>query len=299
VIGHRRDPEVEAECLHVRDFRSLLQVVRKSFRVVSLDELVAALIEGRELGPRTLVITFDDGYANNAEVAAPILEEMRLPWSVFLPAMLIEENRRQWTDDLRVLIHRGSCRRLRLQWLEHDLRLDLETPAQRRDAFVHLQDLWRYADDEQRRPGLEQFYAHYSEDEIQTLRAEYKAFAPMTWDQARQLKSAGVGIGNHSLNHLPLGHQPERVIRREIEGGRQLLNARIGAHLPHFSYPYGRQTSVTATTERVLAELGYQSAMTLEQNVVTAASSLLRLPRLIVAPQLGRNLFTLWQRFIR
>ncbi len=299
IIDHPRDPWVEPDALHLNDFRAMLKVLRRSFNVISLDEMVSTLRANENLPARTVVLTFDDGYANNAELAAPVLDEMGIPWSAFLPPAFIEDRQRQWTDDLRMLVHRGSAKSLHLQWQGglHDF--DLNTPEQRTHVFETVQDWWRYADEDKRRPGIKQVYAHYSRDELNSLRERYATFAPMTWDQARELKASGVGIGNHSLHHLPLGEQPEEVVRHEITAGRDLLTRRIGEHLNHFSYPYGRQTSVNTLTDRVLSELGYQSGLTLEQNVVTSESDLLRLPRLIVAPQLGRNLFTLWQRFIR
>ena len=122
----------------------------------------------------------------------------------------------------------------------------------------------------------------------------------MTWEQARELQSAGVDVGSHSLNHIALGQQPEEVVRQEILGARELLRRRIGDHSPHFSYPYGRQSALSETTERIVAEAGYQCGLTLEQNVVCCAhQNPLQLPRLIVSAQVGRVLFSLWQRFIR
>jgi peptidoglycan/xylan/chitin deacetylase (PgdA/CDA1 family) len=54
------------------------------YRVISLDELAAALREGRPLPRRAVVITIDDGYRDNAQVALPILRRHGFAASVFL-----------------------------------------------------------------------------------------------------------------------------------------------------------------------------------------------------------------------
>jgi peptidoglycan/xylan/chitin deacetylase (PgdA/CDA1 family) len=122
----------------------------------------------------------------------------------------------------------------------------------------------------------------------------------MTWDQARQLKAAGVDVGSHSLSHIALAPQTPELIRHELHTARELLQRRIGDHSPHFSYPYGRPASMSPEVESVLLEMGYHCGLTLEQEIVRCERcNLTALPRLIVSAQVGRVLFALWQRFIR
>lgn len=54
------------------------------YRAIPLDELTVALREGRPLPRRAVVITIDDGYSDNAEVALPILRRHGFAASVFL-----------------------------------------------------------------------------------------------------------------------------------------------------------------------------------------------------------------------
>src|SRR4051794_17108734 len=64
-------------------FRPKLELLPRHFRIVPLDELVGRLLQG-ESGRGLLAITFDDGYVNNVELAAPILHRMGLPATFFL-----------------------------------------------------------------------------------------------------------------------------------------------------------------------------------------------------------------------
>ncbi len=301
VAARPLDPDVECEILPVSEFRKLLGILHRSFAVISLTELLACIRENRTPPPRSVVITFDDGYANNCTVAAAELDRLGLPWSAFLPAALVEEGRWQWIDDARLLIHKGRRDGLELSWPDGRLKLELRTNDQRHAAVEQIHQLGRYVCDQTREDLLDSLYAQYPSGLLEGLRERFAAsFAPLTWDQARQLKAAGVDLGSHSLTHTALAAQPEPAIRREVFLARDLIAQRLGAVGTHFSYPYGRAASINELTERALNEAGYDCAVTLEQDAVRCREvNPLRLPRLIVSPMIGRTVFNLWQRFCR
>ena len=300
VIGHKPHPEVECEHLPVAGFRQLLDLLQRSFRVISLAELVACIQARRSPPPRSVVITFDDGYANNHTVAAEELARRHMPWSAFLPAALIETGRYQWIDDVRLLIHCGGRRELALTGDEDTPTFDLADGQARHEAVRAIHQWCRYVPDAVRRERLAMLYKAYPAGRVEELRSEFRSFAPMNWMQARELQASGVDVGSHSLTHTALGPQSIEAIRHEVYAARALLQTQLGEHSRHFSYPYGRQASLSEETKAVLQEAGYNCALTLEQDAVRCDHvELLRLPRLIVSPLVGRTIFGLWQRFLR
>jgi hypothetical protein len=223
-----------------------------------------------------------------------------MPWSTFLPAMLVETGGRQWIDDLYLLIYRSSRRHIDICWEGNHRSFDLDTPCRRREAVFAIRETCRYVPETVRQERMSQVFSLYSQDELESLRARFPDFAPLDWQQARALQAAGVDVGSHGLSHIALGPQPPEVIHHELAVARALLQQNLGDHSPHFSYPYGRQASFSDETERKLVEMGYHCAVTLEQNAIDCRSqNLMQLPRLIVSPLVGRVLFGLWQRFIR
>jgi peptidoglycan/xylan/chitin deacetylase (PgdA/CDA1 family) len=64
-------------------FENFCRYFSTRFRVVALSEQVTGLQQGQEMGG-TLSITFDDGYLDNFQVAAPILQKYRLPATFFV-----------------------------------------------------------------------------------------------------------------------------------------------------------------------------------------------------------------------
>src|SRR5204863_10163437 len=73
----------------VNRFISHLTILRQHYPVVSLSEAIQASRAKRFLGPNVVVITFDDGYADNCEKAAPILRYFGMPATFFVTAGLV------------------------------------------------------------------------------------------------------------------------------------------------------------------------------------------------------------------
>ena len=81
--------------------------------ILPLAEFARTHSEGT-LASDATAITFDDGYACNVQVAAPILERLGLPATIFLPAEIVEQGRPFWWDELQAIVidHPGEETRL-------------------------------------------------------------------------------------------------------------------------------------------------------------------------------------------
>src|SRR5262245_16325624 len=85
-------------------FREQMQFVRDNFEAMSFEDLHRHEFEGRPWPRRALIITFDDGYADNYANAFPILKELGLKATIFLTTGHIGENRMFWWDRIAYLI---------------------------------------------------------------------------------------------------------------------------------------------------------------------------------------------------
>ena len=91
VGGHTRS-EID---MTARAFERQMRFVHRQYRVVTLDELVALNAQGgiRDASRDVLAVTFDDGYIETYTVVFPILCRYRIPATVYVPAMYVEEGR--------------------------------------------------------------------------------------------------------------------------------------------------------------------------------------------------------------
>jgi len=61
----------------------------------------------------------------------------------------------------------------------------------------------------------------------------------MSWDQIREMTSAGIEAGAHTLTHPDLRRLGEEALREEITGSRREVEDRIGNPVETFAYPFG------------------------------------------------------------
>jgi peptidoglycan/xylan/chitin deacetylase (PgdA/CDA1 family) len=70
----------------VQQLRRQLTHLQKNYSIIRLSELIAHIKQGAELPENALLITFDDGYHSNYQLAYPIFKSMNIPFSIFLVA---------------------------------------------------------------------------------------------------------------------------------------------------------------------------------------------------------------------
>lgn len=99
VAFHRVNDHLPEDGLtrHSRVFERFCRFFKANFDIVSLTEFVAT-VERNEPVAGKLVITFDDGYRDNYQIAAPILRKLDLPATFYVVTRFIESNVVPWWD---------------------------------------------------------------------------------------------------------------------------------------------------------------------------------------------------------
>ena len=82
-LKHSRYPEIKG--LDAPLFRKQLEFFKENFNVVRMEDVMAAVKGQQELPDKALLLTFDDGYADNYTCALPLLEEFGFQGSFFIP----------------------------------------------------------------------------------------------------------------------------------------------------------------------------------------------------------------------
>jgi peptidoglycan/xylan/chitin deacetylase (PgdA/CDA1 family) len=247
-----------------------LRQLAEAREVVSLADARRILAEGAAARPRggatrdLAVVTFDDGYADNAHVALPVLARLGLPASFFVATGYVGTRRRFPHDrlfaSLTELQRRGiAYERARLPQPSQAL---LGACAERGPAATIDRLIARLApaDLEALAGALEARLGVGEED----LPASGRA---MTWDEVRALDAAGMDVGGHGVSHAVLTNLPIAAARREIAGCREQLGERLGKPARHFAYPNGYHGPAV---RRAVREAGFELAVTTEdrENVV-------------------------------
>lgn len=260
--------------IDARRFEQQLRFLKSSFTPISLSEALDGL-RNNTLPPRAACLTFDDGYADNAEVALPLLQKHGVSATVFVATGFLGGGR-MWNDTIIELI-RNAPDRIDLSPVGHGV-LALDSIAARRKAIDILLGALKYVPMEQR---LEQVDAIARLVPV-TLRRDLM----MSQAQVRQLHQAGIEIGAHTVHHPILARLPAAEARREIADGKNALEAMIDAPVRLFAYPNGKPgQDYQAEHVAMVRELGFEGAVSTSWGAARPGSDLFQLPR-----------FTPWDR---
>ena len=287
------DPQLLCVC--PAHFAEHLEYLRRHYRVMSLHNLAKALKE-KQVPKRAVVITFDDGYADNLWNAKPLLEQYDMPATVFVTTGYIGQNREFWWDELErlLLLPEHIPERLALtidgQLHEWDLskgekqstvQWDVTMgsyPSPRYKVYKELHRLLRPLNDKEQQQVLDALarWAGLSKDGRPVYRA-------LNYSELKTLSDSSlVEIGSHSITHPVLSVQPLELQKREIVKSKCFLEDILGHPVNSFSYPYGGTNEVGDYAVQLVREGGYEVACANFSTPVTRCSNPYWLPRYLV-----------------
>jgi peptidoglycan/xylan/chitin deacetylase (PgdA/CDA1 family) len=272
LIFHRVLPEPDALIPDEPDqkrFEQELGWISSWFDVLPLDEAAARLSAGT-LPPRAAAITFDDGYADNATVALPVLQHAGLSATFFIATSFLDGGR-MWNDTVI-----ESVRACRAAWLDLGVvglgQHALDSMASRRQAVCQLLAAIKYLSPAQREAAVRAVQAACGERLPDDLM--------MRSDQVRALRQAGMQIGAHTRSHPILTRLRDDAAYTEILGSKHDLEALLGEPVTLFAYPNGKPgVDYGANHARMVREAGFTAAVSTAPGAASASSDRLQLPR--------------------
>ena len=304
LMYHRvADPAGESDpwglCVSPAHFAEQLAVLRECGTPLTLPALARSHERG-EVPQGGVVLTFDDGYADNLQVAKPLLARHDVPATVFVTSGHVATEDELWWDELE---------RLLLVPLRLPATLDLAIAG-----ATHHWDLGRaavYADDDRRRdrgrgrrawegaPGSRHalYYAVWSlllplaarerRDVLDAIaswagepRRPRATHRVVRADELVELARGGlVDIGSHTVTHAMFPAQSAAAQAHELAESKAALEAILGAPVTTFAYPHGERAPESPGLVR---DAGFACACTVVAEPVWKGSARYELPRFAV-----------------
>lgn len=250
-------------------FRARLAWIRAWFNVLALEDGVRALARGT-LPERALAITFDDGYADNATVALPILRDVGVHATFFVATGYLDGGC-MWNDVVIEAVRGAAAPRLDVTPLGLGVHA-IDTTDRRRAAIRALVDALKY------RPADVRDEAARAVARIAGVPTRDDLM--MTREQVRALTAAGMAVGAHTLTHPILARLEDAEARREIADGRDALEAIVRQPVRLFAYPNGKPDIDYRARHAALAQsLGFAAAVSTAWGAARTGDSLHELPR--------------------
>jgi len=272
------DPAAQADSLggiiHSEvDFRSQMELLAREFHPIGLEELVKRFRAGEDLPKRSVVVTFDDGYADNYEIAMPILDRLSIPAVFYATVDCVENKKLPWPSRLRFAFRKTKLTRwndpLSKSW-------SLSEPLHREEAYLAACDACC-----QLSGAAQEEFVRRVEQELKTILPVESGALMMTYHQLRGLTLHGHIVGSHTMTHPNMAHVTREEAYRELAESKHQLELQLGMPINHFSYPCPALSPHWSeqTVEQSRA-LGYQTAVTTISGLTRREDDLLCLKRL-------------------
>ena len=250
-------------------FEARMRWLASAFRMMPLIEATRGLDDG-SLPANAACITFDDGYADNATIAAPILAKLRLTATFFVATGFLDGGR-MWNDTVIESVRIAVGPRLDLASIGLDT-WACATPTERVATIAGLLDRLKYLPQGQRQAKVDEIAAQVGLPATSSLM--------MTRDQLRELRRYGMSIGGHTVTHPILTTLSGDEARAEIENGRRDLEETLNERVKLFAYPNGKPVrDYDASHVAIVRELGFDAAVSTAWGVSGRQSDRFQLAR--------------------
>jgi peptidoglycan/xylan/chitin deacetylase (PgdA/CDA1 family) len=232
------DPEEPLYTLLPEQFEAQLALLaREGWQTLTLAEFARAARGECPLPPKAVLLTFDDGSADNYFVAWPLAQKYGLCLNLFLTTGFLGKGGLLFMDRQGYRLSPGG--------------IPGEVPA-----------AWR---------------AH--------ARAHAELWRPLTWEEVREMRAGGVGIGLHGHSHQDLGKLSPSAAAADLERGCALLKEHLGLPPECLALPYGGHESVPWAVLPRMGDLGISWVFTTIAGRARLPHPPPLLPRLLVLQQ--------------
>lgn len=250
-------------------FRRRLEVLAElGCTVLALDDALARLRSG-DLPPRSVVITFDDGFSDFATHAVPILKEFGFPASLYLTTYHVDDQHPLYNLTVSYLLWKSRGRGRRLPDgtpIGNDVEAELAAQSMVRDAIA---DGLSTLEKDGRARELAAFLGH-DYDEF----CGRRMLCLMSPDQVKEASRSGIAIEAHTHRH----RTPDDLdlMTRELRDNIKRIEQITGRRPVHFCYPNGVLNSKYFP---LLEQEGFRSATTCERALATRKGHRYAIPR--------------------
>jgi len=242
-------------------FEKQISFLSKNYNVISGQELIESLIKRRSLPPKTVVITFDDGWRDNYLNAFPILKKRRIQATIFLTVDFIGTGRLFWFQEISSLFAKldsGQLATILAKTLNENRasKSARELPASEIDFIVSNRDLFI---EKMKSLDTELVYIIINELKKAIKVASDDSSSQrlmLDWEEVLGMADC-IEFGSHGLSHNLLTMLDSSQVDIELKRSKEIIETKLGKPISTFSYPNGNMNN---EIKQAVENAGYQGA---------------------------------------
>jgi peptidoglycan/xylan/chitin deacetylase (PgdA/CDA1 family) len=270
------DAFIDGNLVQPEVFRRQLQFLKAHYHVIHPEDFRAWIEQDKQLPPRAVLVTCDDGLLNTFTDMLPVLRGEGVS-CLFLvtAASCSKEPGMLWYEELYQLMRAKPL-------TEQSLQLSAEEGTKSAPSVSFQAQWWTTVrrasrlDAGTRADWMGQVRKHCGP--TQAFRSE-RRWRLLSVAELTQLVAAGMSIGAHTLSHPILSLCSEEEARREIQESKINLERALGQSVWAFAYPFGNPSTMGEREVRLAREAGFACAFLNVEHYGSGRSDLFALPR--------------------
>lgn len=230
------------------NFERQIKLIQENFEIVGLNDLQDILLDSPHLKKPYAIITFDDGYLDNYDVAYPILKSFDVKAVFFVPINYISQRLVPWWDEIAWMVRNTSLTTFKV---DDDKELNLAE----NDMIGNIKRvLLAFKEIDYR--SIEASLAYMRKASNCYMKPDNEPQLFMSWEQVREMSDNGMDIGSHTFSHRILAHIGDEQ-NTEILSSKAYLEEKLAKPVLAISYPVGTEGTFDEETIRLTEQGGY------------------------------------------
>jgi peptidoglycan/xylan/chitin deacetylase (PgdA/CDA1 family) len=232
-----------------------ISYLKRHASLVTLEEALA-FVDGtihERMRRCRVLITFDDGYLDNYEIAFPILRSHGVQGVFFLTTGLVGSCEVPWWDHAAYLLRTARKRRFSLRY-PAELVVDIARDGLTK-SLSGILSLYKHPGNADPARFMRELAEDAQAEDPPTTQRRF-----LDWEEAREMAAGGMAIGSHTHSHRVLSQLGPEQQRQELAQSRAVLKEQLGREPDALAYPVGLETSFSDQTQQLARETGYRAA---------------------------------------
>ncbi|PIN80769.1 hypothetical protein COV16_00360 [Candidatus Woesearchaeota archaeon CG10_big_fil_rev_8_21_14_0_10_34_8] len=284
-VTSSHDPVANFDHKHVLKemFEKQLQYIKKHYSLISLNDFIEwKQRKKKNLPNNSVILTFDDGYANCYTQLFPILRKHSADAAVFLPTKYISKEKIAWYDTISYCIAKTKKTEIEINRKKYTLQNNKQKIAALVELKLQCRDFPeknRYLLEEiKKQTGVD--FNHCTNENLLFL----------SWVQCKEMQDAGITFGSHSITHQVMTQLTESEMENEISKSKKIIVKRLKTNCSSFAYPFGNSNESVRT---ILRKSEYLIGLTTDYGKNTVQTENMQLFRIAVNNMYDLNVFAL------
>jgi peptidoglycan/xylan/chitin deacetylase (PgdA/CDA1 family) len=285
----------EGKHLHVERFREQMEYLRRYHNPISLVQLIDYYCNHGAIPDNAVIITMDDGYKSNYELAYPVLRKFGVPATIFLTVDFVDRKHFLWFDRVEYAINMTKIEAAELQIGSdtEQIFLDMQDSDAKMRSSQQVKQKIKSMPQELKEMVVDSL-EHRLGCSLRDSNSFPDIYLPMEWQDVLEIvRSDIISFGSHTVTHVIMTKCSVEAAKREASFSKQYIEDKTGLECKFFCYPNGKAGDFDHRTRKLLKEIGYSCALTSVQGFNDEFSDVFELKRIGVGDKEDMAEFTL------